>query len=107
MTITQINTQINIGVPKCEKGIGDVILAPESPKLIAGVKCAPFPVWPDDRGARNGAAVDAGRARRAPGRASSQFAQHGAHADGARSENRDSGDRARRAVRSGGKKNSI
>jgi len=39
-----------ISHPQCEKGIGDVILAPDSPKLIAGVKCAPIAVWPDDRG---------------------------------------------------------
>jgi len=42
--------QISISIPKCEKGIGDVILAPDSPKLIAGVKCAPITLWPDDRG---------------------------------------------------------
>ncbi len=35
---------------QCEKGIGDVILAPDSPKLIAGIKCAPVNFWPDDRG---------------------------------------------------------
>jgi len=34
----------------CDKGIGDVILDPGSPKLIAGVRIAPFPLWPDDRG---------------------------------------------------------
>ncbi len=39
-----------VEIPKCPHGIGDVILAPDSPKLIAGVKCAPFTVWPDDRG---------------------------------------------------------
>ena len=27
-----------------------MILAPDSPKLIAGVKCAPIALWPDDRG---------------------------------------------------------
>ncbi|HTA41387.1 MAG TPA: dTDP-4-dehydrorhamnose 3,5-epimerase family protein [Bryobacteraceae bacterium] len=43
-------TQVTIGKPKCEKGIGDIIVAPDSPKLIDGVKCAPFTVWPDDRG---------------------------------------------------------
>ena len=41
---------MNIGLPKCERGIGDVILAYDSPKLIAGVKCAPIALWPDDRG---------------------------------------------------------
>ena len=39
-----------IGIPQREPGIGDVILSPESPHLITGVKCAPFAVWPDDRG---------------------------------------------------------
>ena len=39
-----------IELPEREHGIGDVILAPDSPSLIAGVKCAPFAVWPDDRG---------------------------------------------------------
>jgi len=39
-----------IKTPKCEKGIGDVITSPDSPKLIADVRCAPFAVWPDDRG---------------------------------------------------------
>lgn len=43
-------TQIKISVPKCEKGIGDAILAPDSSRLIEGVKCAPVTVWPDDRG---------------------------------------------------------
>lgn len=37
-------------IPECEKGIGKIILAPDSPHLIAGVKIAPFPIWPDDRG---------------------------------------------------------
>jgi dTDP-4-dehydrorhamnose 3,5-epimerase len=37
-------------LPRCEKGIGDVILSPDSQRLIDGVKCAPFAVWPDDRG---------------------------------------------------------
>ncbi|MEP6717038.1 MAG: dTDP-4-dehydrorhamnose 3,5-epimerase family protein [Terriglobia bacterium] len=37
-------------LPQCEKGIGDVILSPTSPKLIPGVQCAPLAVWPDDRG---------------------------------------------------------
>lgn len=39
-----------LSIPACEKGIGDVILAPDSPKVIDGVKVAPYPVWPDDRG---------------------------------------------------------
>jgi dTDP-4-dehydrorhamnose 3,5-epimerase len=42
--------EIEISIPTCEKGIGDVILSVDSPKLIAGVKCAPIALWPDDRG---------------------------------------------------------
>ncbi len=41
---------IVISLPECEKGIGDVILKPDSPKLIDGVRCAPIALWPDDRG---------------------------------------------------------
>src|SRR5690349_9551873 len=37
-------------LPKCEKGIGDIILSPTSVKLIDGVQCAALPIWPDDRG---------------------------------------------------------
>ncbi len=33
-----------------EKGIGQVILKPDSDKLIPGVKVIPVPLWPDDRG---------------------------------------------------------
>jgi dTDP-4-dehydrorhamnose 3,5-epimerase len=36
--------------PECEKGIGDAIQAPDSPKRIEGVQVQPFPLWPDDRG---------------------------------------------------------
>ena len=43
-------TERTIDLPKCDKGIGDVILQPDSPKLIAGVQCARFDLWPDDRG---------------------------------------------------------
>ena len=42
--------QVTIRLPECERGIGDVILKPDSPRLIDGVKCAPLAVWPDDRG---------------------------------------------------------
>ncbi len=42
--------QMEISLPECEKGIGDVILALDSPKLIDGVRCAPIALWPDDRG---------------------------------------------------------
>jgi dTDP-4-dehydrorhamnose 3,5-epimerase len=39
-----------IAVPECAPGIGNVILSPDSAKLIAGVRVAPYPLWPDDRG---------------------------------------------------------
>jgi dTDP-4-dehydrorhamnose 3,5-epimerase len=41
---------LELALPVCEKGIGAVIGSPESPHLIAGVKLAPFSVYPDDRG---------------------------------------------------------
>ena len=49
-TITQPNDPLTLDVPKCEKGIGKVILASDSPDRIAGVEITPFPLWPDDRG---------------------------------------------------------
>jgi dTDP-4-dehydrorhamnose 3,5-epimerase len=39
-----------ITVPSCKAGIGDVIVSPESPRLIDGVRIASYPLWPDDRG---------------------------------------------------------
>lgn len=39
-----------IEIPKCSFGIGDVILSESSPKLIDGVRIAPYAQWPDDRG---------------------------------------------------------
>lgn len=36
--------------PKNERGIGRVILQPDSPHLIAGVVVQPVSLWPDDRG---------------------------------------------------------
>ena len=43
-------TDSGFAIPTCEKGIGDVILSPDSPKLIDGVKVSAYPLWPDDRG---------------------------------------------------------
>ncbi len=37
-------------LPECSKGIGSVILSPDSPKLIEGVRIQPIALWPDDRG---------------------------------------------------------
>ena len=39
-----------LAIPRCEKGIGEVILQTGSDGLIAGVLVSRFPVWPDDRG---------------------------------------------------------
>lgn len=39
-----------IRIPSCPPGIGHVILTPDSPNLIDGVKILPFSLWPDDRG---------------------------------------------------------
>ena len=40
----------SFGVPHCERGIGNVIATPDSPKLIEGVKVTPYALWSDDRG---------------------------------------------------------
>ncbi|MCX6624485.1 MAG: dTDP-4-dehydrorhamnose 3,5-epimerase family protein [Acidobacteria bacterium] len=37
-------------IPTCEKGIGKVILSPDSRDLIRGVVVQPYSLWPDDRG---------------------------------------------------------
>lgn len=42
--------QIEIALPNCPYGIGDVIVQPESEKLIEGVRIQPLQLWPDDRG---------------------------------------------------------
>ncbi len=39
-----------IRIPDCERGIGKVILKPDSPDLISGVRVQPIALWPDDRG---------------------------------------------------------
>ena len=41
---------VELDTPVCEKGIGKVIVAPDSKDWIAGVRAQPYPVWPDDRG---------------------------------------------------------
>ncbi len=41
---------MNWGIPQCERGIGKVILKPDSADLIDGVRVAAYPLWPDDRG---------------------------------------------------------
>jgi dTDP-4-dehydrorhamnose 3,5-epimerase len=39
-----------LALPVCQKGIGAVILSPQSPDLIDGVRIEPLKIWPDDRG---------------------------------------------------------
>jgi dTDP-4-dehydrorhamnose 3,5-epimerase len=46
----QQEAPIELTTPTCDKGIGNVILAPDSKDLIAGVRVNPYPLWPDDRG---------------------------------------------------------
>ncbi|MDX1979262.1 MAG: dTDP-4-dehydrorhamnose 3,5-epimerase family protein [Bryobacteraceae bacterium] len=54
MTVTEapfaVHGDLQLALPRCEKGIGKVILKPDSPDLISGVVAAPFALWPDDRG---------------------------------------------------------
>ncbi len=45
-----LSSGVEISVPKCEPGIGKIILSPTSSDLIAGVEVKPFALWPDDRG---------------------------------------------------------
>jgi dTDP-4-dehydrorhamnose 3,5-epimerase len=44
------SAELTLRLPSNEKGIGSVILHPDSEALIGGVRVTPYPVWPDDRG---------------------------------------------------------
>lgn len=44
------NETLPLRTPECDAGIGKVVLSPDSPHLIDGVRIAPYPLWPDDRG---------------------------------------------------------
>ena len=48
--ITGPGDPLQLVYPSCEHGIGEVITAPDSAKLIDGVVAEEFPIWPDDRG---------------------------------------------------------
>lgn len=50
MSVFASNSSISLEKPQCEFGIGDIILSPDSPKKIDGVRVSPYPIWPDDRG---------------------------------------------------------
>jgi dTDP-4-dehydrorhamnose 3,5-epimerase len=41
---------LELALPECLKGIGEMIGAVDSPHLIADVRVQPVAVWPDDRG---------------------------------------------------------
>ncbi len=41
---------VKIAIPNCEKGLGSIILKPDSPDLIEGVRIQPYAIFPDDRG---------------------------------------------------------
>jgi hypothetical protein len=43
-------SHLELAYPANEKGLGAVILTPESPGLISGVRVQPFPICPDGRG---------------------------------------------------------
>ncbi len=45
-----LHDSTELSLRPCERGIGDVILSPESDKLIDGVRVERFALWPDDRG---------------------------------------------------------
>jgi len=47
---TELATQVKPDLPNCEKGLGNIILDPNSAQLISGVRVEAFPLWPDDRG---------------------------------------------------------
>lgn len=47
---TREQSPLELTTPACQKGIGKVIVAPDSPDLIEGVRLRPYPLWPDDRG---------------------------------------------------------
>lgn len=46
----RLDSGVELEVPTLQSGVGKVILSPDSPDLIKGVKVGPFTVWPDDRG---------------------------------------------------------
>ena len=47
---TGVTLPSTLALPKCEKGIGTVIMAADSPQKIHGVMIRPYAMWPDDRG---------------------------------------------------------
>lgn len=43
-------SKVEICLPECSKGLGEIITRPDSPQLIEGVRIQPLQLWPDDRG---------------------------------------------------------
>jgi dTDP-4-dehydrorhamnose 3,5-epimerase len=48
--VTTAAESIRIATPQCQRGIGKVIAAIDSPHVIDGVRLHPYALWPDDRG---------------------------------------------------------
>ncbi len=48
--MTPALSAVEIVIPSCEKGIGELISNADSADLIDGVRINPFAMWPDDRG---------------------------------------------------------
>ncbi len=42
--------ELRLAMPSCDRGVGTVVLHPDSPDLIHGVRIKPVRLWPDDRG---------------------------------------------------------
>ena len=42
--------ELEISLPKCDRGVGKAIAAVDSGDLIEGVRIQPIALWPDDRG---------------------------------------------------------
>lgn len=45
-----VQVDLELATPSCEKGIGKLIVSPDSQDLIVGVRAQPLAIWPDDRG---------------------------------------------------------
>jgi dTDP-4-dehydrorhamnose 3,5-epimerase len=45
-----LDGEFELAFPANEKGLGAIVLIPNSPELIDGVRIEPFAVYPDDRG---------------------------------------------------------
>ena len=49
-TLIAASDSLELLYPGCDRGIGTVIQAPDSPQLIDRVGIRPYALWPDDRG---------------------------------------------------------